>query len=67
MRPVRTLISEHLTPPLLAVMDGFDENDPIMQEQQRKDELRTAAVLVKAAIEDMTKNRQVRPIFFTCL
>lgn len=40
-------------------MDGFDENDPIMQEQQRKDELRTAAVLVKAAIDDMSKTQQV--------
>ena len=38
-------------------MDGFDENDPIMQEQQRKDELRTAAVLVKAAIENSNKVR----------
>ena len=40
-------------------MDGFDENDPIMQEQQRLDELRTAAVLVKAAIDDMSKTQKV--------
>ena len=46
-------------PPCLVVMDGFDENDPIMQEQQRKDELRTAAVLVKAALDDSAKLKKV--------
>lgn len=40
-------------------MDGFDENDPIMQEQQRKDELRTAAVLVKSALDDSAKLKKV--------
>jgi hypothetical protein len=69
---------------LALLMDGFDENDPIMRQQvrlqtltsqrftsgatrvffvsssqERNDELRTAAILVKSVVEDVHRTEQV--------